>query len=368
MVNARLSHTFSVFIVLFSFYSFLSADIDFSYDYSVYLYFSDRIYLLGFGHLNRSFLSNPPYVLVPPTAMLEYGYVALTMVLGWLGLSAAATYAVIGTSSVAVRAYVLSKGQTGLLLNILLALSFITLFEANALRAGVASSIILIAMMLFLQQRYSLAVGAVAVSFLFHIQSVVYVMTFAAGLAIYVATINRPHHRVLLIVIGTALTFVAIPLANVLFGSKVQDYLVRASEENHTTGLNTVSIMSLLVIATSLRAIPKVVRVISGVYPLTWVASLFAFSQATIFLIFGAAFADIGVRLWQFAFLIMVVAAVFLRSRMNCHGRPVKAFDHAMQSIYLCAAVEAINVIFRYPLSNFFYPFVPYAPIDYVNL
>lgn len=367
-MNARLSLTFSVFIILFSIYSFSYANIDFSYDYSVYLYFSNNAYVLDFSHLNRSLLSNPPYVLLPPSTTLEYGYVFLIKILGSLGLSAAATYTVIGSSSIAIRAYVLSKARAGLFLNILLALSFITLFEANALRAGLASSAILIAMMFFLRQRFACAAVAVAASFLIHIQSVVYIMTFSAGLGIYLVTAYRPYYRIPLIILGTSLTFLAIPIASLLFNTKIEDYMMRASDDDHTTGINIVSILSILVVAMSLRALPKVVRAVSGMYPLTWVASLFAFSQATIFLVFGAAFADIGVRLSQFAFLIMTVAAVFLKSRVSHDDEAAKAFNLVIISIYLCMAAMAINVIFRYPLSNFFYPFVPYVPIEYVNI
>jgi len=368
-VNAFLSGAFSLLIVVFSVYACLNADASFSLDYSTYIYYNQSLRLLKFALLNRSLIDHLPlpYVLIPPSVTVEYGYAALTAMLISLGLSAAGTYAVIASFSIAARAYVLQKARAGLFLNVLLTMSFITLFEANALRAGAASSLVLLGLVLFLRQRYVWAATMVALSFLMHVQSIVYFMTLLAGYGIYVLTTGRPYIRSLLLLLGTALTFVAVPVIGGFFGNKAGDYMLRASSDNHATGINSLSILSLLLIAASMYAAPKVAKTTKGAYPIAWISSLFAFSQATIFLIFGGAYADIGVRLWQFAFLIFSVASIFLNTRLENGSVQAKRLDYSIKCIYLCAAVVAANVIFRYPLSNFFYPIVPYTLFDYIT-
>jgi hypothetical protein len=368
-MNLLFSRAFSIFIIIFSVYSFLNANMDFSYDYSAYIFYTNNAVILDFTYLNKSLFSflPLPYVLVPPSATLEYAYVAATVFFGYFGLSSPAIYAAIGSSSIALRAYVLHRAKAGFLLNFLLALCFITLFEANALRAGAASSIVLVSIMLFVNKHYAWSAVLLVTSCFMHIQSIIYVLTFLAGLGIYVITIDKPYRRISLILLGTALTFVAIPLISAPFGEKIDGYMLRASSDNRTTGLNVVTVLSLIIIGTSLYALPRITKFSKGTHSLVWISSLFAFSQSTIFLIFGDAFADIGVRLWQFSFLIFVVASTFLSTSLDKSSLEADSFKYTMRFIYLCTLAQAINVIIRYPLSNFFYPFLPYNPIDYIK-
>lgn len=363
--DKKISRSISVFIVLFSIVSFSNARIDFSYDYSVYLYYHNQIYLLDLTYLNRSVASflPMPYVFIPPSAIFEYGYSLLAMALGYVGLSAAGTFTAIATASIAIRAFVIDRVQASSIFNVLISACYITLFEANAVRVGIASSFVLVALLLFVNQKYLLSLLVAALSFLLHVQALIYVVTFVIGMAIYLFSSGRPYVRILFVAAGLAATMIIVPAIDIPYGTKVDDYLLRTSG---ATGFNVISISSLVAMAVSTLAIPIVTREARGIYSAAWIASLFAFSQATVFLIFGGAFADIGVRLWQFAFLVFAVTTVLLSSKINLRDKAARMFFYSLYSVYFCALVQSINVLFRYPLSNFFYPFLPYRVIDYV--
>lgn len=201
-------------------------------------------------------------------------------------------------------------------------------------------------------------------AFSMHVQALMYAFTFLSGVAVYFISSGRPNFRVFLVTVSVVMTSAAIPFINLPFGTKADDYLMRVSQ---ATGLNILSGSSLIILFFALLSVAQVSHQKGSHWKWIWIGALFSFAQATLFMIFGAAFSDIGVRLWQFAFLMFVIATLFA---IKDGVVDVDKYVHnrgMMYSIYICSALQAINVIIRYPLSNFFYPLLPYQVIEYVR-
>lgn len=362
-----LSQIFSVLIVVFSLFIFSNADKDFSYDYSVYIYYFENIDLLDARYILRSFgeYFPLPYVFIPPTGTFEFGFVAISFLLAKLGFSPVATYTIIATLSASIRAFVLSRINIGLLSNILITTSYITLFESNAIRVGVASSFLLVSLLNLYQKNYIISLFFATLSCVFHIQSFVYILCFASGLAVTFFSYNNKNRRAILSIIGIVTVGILIPTINISSGTKIDDYLLRSSDTN---GLNLLSGTSIIICVFSLfyisRQIKQDVQTITSVI---WFSSFFAFSQATIFLIIGGAFADVGIRIWQFSFLFMFIATFSLNVENKNNNNDFIHTERILFFVKLCCVFQSVNVLFRYPLSNFFYPIFQYNYIDYVK-
>ncbi|NJS13255.1 MAG: hypothetical protein HC788_00130 [Sphingopyxis sp.] len=292
-MNLYLSRIFSIVIVLFSIYSFSNAEIDFSYDYAAYIYYGDAISNLDINYMNKSVVSffPFPYVLIPPFAQFEYGFVIVYFGLAYLGLSAAAIYLIVGTSSIAIRAFVIEKAKAGLILNFFTSLSFITLFEANAIRVGISSSLVMLSMYFISKRNNITALLLFILAFSMHVQALMYAFTFLSGVAVYFISSGRPNFRVFLVTVSVVMTSAAIPFINLPFGTKADDYLMRVSQ---ATGLNILSGSSLIILFFALLSVAQVSHQKGSHWKWIWIGALFSFAQATLFMILARRFQTLG--------------------------------------------------------------------------
>lgn len=364
-MNNNLSRAFSIFLILFAIYSFNGANIDFSYDYSAYYYYNRVIGNLDLRFINQSLSYNLPlpYVNIPPQATFEYGYVLLVISLSYLGFSVTSIYTIMGTASIISRAIIFDKIKTGFLFNLLFSISYITLFEANAIRVGLANSIALLSFLLIYRNHYFYAAILYSCAILMHVQSLIFAITFFSGLIVYYISLRRPKFRIILFLIGLMTTYFLIPIAYIPLGTKADDYLLKTSG---ATGLNIISSLSLFLTLFSFIFTPKLESISNKNSLIIWSSSLFVFAQSTIFLIFGGSFADIGVRIWQFSFIFFAVSTVALKNEAEMGSIQYKYLYYILSIINIIAAAQVVNVIFRYPLSNFFYPILPYNDISYI--
>jgi hypothetical protein len=361
------SQIFSILIIIFSLFIFSNANKDFSYDYSVYIYYFENIGLIDTRYILRSIgeYFPLPYVFIPPSATFEFGFVAISFLLTKFGFSSLAIYTIIATFSISIRAFVLSRFNISLLSNILITTSYITLFESNAMRVGVASSLLLISLLNLYQKNYITSIFFATLSCTFHIQSFIYILCFGSGLAVTFFSYDNKNRRAILSVILIVAVSFLIPTINVSSGTKIDDYLMRSSDTN---GLNLLSGTSIIICLFCLYYISLQIKEnISTITSVIWFSAFFAFAQATIFLIIGGAFADIGIRIWQFAFLFMFISTFLLKVENKNNYNDFIRTKRILFFVKLCCVFQSINVLYRYPLSNFFYPILQYNYIDYVK-
>lgn len=365
--NIALSRLFSVILIVFSIFSLINAQIDFSYDYSVYIYYIDSISQLDILYVFRNiFAYFPlPYVTVPPAAVFEGGFVIITLVLTSIGFPSFIVYAAISSLSITIRAYVIDKASIGIITNIILTLSYVTLLEANAIRVGLSSSILLLSLLCIYKKRLLMSVLLFFTALFVHIQSFIYVISFIIGFTICVISIDSKQRRAFLSVLGIISVGLLIPYVGTSSGTKIDDYLLRQSA---STGFNILSVSGLLICLYSIYFILRQdVKTVRSFNSIIWFSSFFAFAQATIFLIIGGAYADIGIRVWQFAFLFFVISTAIFAKMQDMSVAEQIILYRLRILILACCLFQTINVIIRYPLSNFFYPLIPYVNIEYIN-
>ncbi|MCY1438313.1 hypothetical protein D9M71_545070 [compost metagenome] len=73
-------------------------------------------------------------------------------------------------------------------------------------------------------------------------------------------------------------------------------------------------------------------------------------------LVFATSLGAIGDRLWQFSFVVFSI--FMLRASIRDDFRYILYL-----LLLLCLLISNINILIRYPLSNFLYPLVPYIDI-----
>lgn len=368
MKNSQsLSSIFSALVIIFTVFSLINANIDFSYDYSVYLYYIDNINNLDFRYAVRSAAAHYPfpYVYIPPAGQFEFGFVIISLFLTTIGFSSPIAYAIIGTMSIAIRAYIIRKCEIGLLFNILITLCFITLFEANAIRVGVSSSLLLISLYQVNNKNFlRAAIFAIPACYI-HVQSFIYLLTFCAGPLICLFSLKSKQRRVILSIIAIAIVGYIIPTISISVGTKLDDYLLRTSA---TTGFNIVSVSSIVVCIYSIYYISKESDAfLASLRSVIWFSSFFSFALSTLFLIIGGLFADIGIRIWQFSFLFFIISTSFLIKSEWENKNTVFHLKRLRILIMICCGFLTINVMIRYPLSNFFHPLFPYTYIEYIR-
>ncbi|MEN9419576.1 MAG: hypothetical protein RI988_3196 [Pseudomonadota bacterium] len=341
----------------------------FSYDFANY-----RTYLLSLQEADwpslLEFLPLTfPYVIVPGGAAFELGFAALAK--GLLALFRPETvYALIAGASVGLRTFAMRRLGLQWRWILVVQVYAITLFEANALRAGVALSLTIWALLMFSERRWLLAaIGAVAAAGQ-HLQAALFLMPYVVLLLVPQRVLRMRALALLALVLVPALVVTGQGLlgSSGLVGgaelAKLDDYSGRSSG---AVGLNLVSVLSsLFVLAAVLFGLDQDLRP-HGRQPeppfmratatsRTWVCSLYASIFALSLLIFGTNLSAIGDRAWQFA--LVVLATLSPAMAQSSLGRRLRG-----GLLGLVFAVALFNTLVRYPLSNFFSPPLPYASI-----
>lgn len=141
---------------------------------------------------------------------------------------------------------------------------------------------------------------------------------------------------------------------------KLKDYIGMSSD---AVGINLISMLSTAFVIYCItmdirlsptpRGCPK-----DSVYrDNVWIYSLYASFPSLSLLLFATQMSAIGDRAWQFSLIILIsLSASLNRGKLQMIARSL-----ILTTILI---VGNMNVLFRYPLSNFFSPPIPYVPID----
>lgn len=343
-----------VLLAAWAFAVFKNARADFSYDYANYISYLDslaRFKLTDIWSAVAALLPYP-YVLIPPSALFEVGFVFPTWLLLSAGLSSATVFALVAASSIATRILLLRSLGVRWPLNAFIAVYSITLFEANAIRLGCALTLMIGGLLALLGRRRLLATSLIAAASLFHLQALAFGLPLIATYAAF-GWINRSAAT------RSATVAVVLILASAASGAlqtvevgKISDY---AGRQSAATGFNAVSLLALASLTFGAFAFIRQRQSMPDIR--VWGSAFLATCPALVLLLLATNMGAVGDRIWQFAFISLLA----VHPAMPKHGLSIKLYK---ATVWVCLAVAVLSITIRYPLSNFFSPLIPYTPIN----
>lgn len=340
----------TVIYATFVYVRLYAAQLPFSFDYGVYLTIIDSLKELTFQEMMTEAFSFP-YVVKDGIVPIEFGFSILLKYLTSLGLDAEIVFALIAAGSVALRVYTMEALGVPRPWILVLNIFAVTLLESNALRLGVASSVLLYGLYrLYISKKVSGGV-ALAVSTTFHMQVVIFILPFIL-FYVFLDWISRSRLRIFFTLavssIGVLLSLQFIPLIQ---NEKIAEYVSRGA--SGSAGISVVSMLSALFLFSAAMTIRR--EALKERNSKFWVSILSASLPALILLLFLTNIAVVGDRAWQLAYLIV---ATFFLSKFRSR-------DRTQFSYYVLIGLTFVmltNVLVRYPLSDFFAP--PFPSIE----
>jgi hypothetical protein len=325
-----------------------SVDSNFSYDYSSYILMVGKIGELSFSEILGDQLLFP-YIITGAFVPVEFGFGLLVKVISLTGASPATTLSILAALSVGLRVQVMQSLGIPLIFVLLINLYAITLFEANALRLGIASSILLFGLREIYFSRNVSGFMSLLVSTAIHLQVIFFAVPFAI---IYIFFQFIKTSKIILafaIVLICVSTFGLIEFLPLLSNEKIQIYVSQGS--SGSAGLTVTSAAAVILftsVVMSLRS--KVFQSADA----NFFAIVIASSLPSLFLLlFLTNIAVIGDRAWQLAFIVF--SSFFFLNWNNGKSKiiPLLFFNGLL---LLCL----LNVMIVNKLSNFFSPPFPF--------
>jgi hypothetical protein len=331
------------------------AEEDFSYDYSAYIYYFDLLGDYSFLDLIQQAGNLFPYVVLPRAPVFEFGFVLLSKAVQGIVQTPAATYASIGALSLGMRVYVMRRLGCSWPWIIVIQLYAATMFEANAIRVGLAVALVLLGLYRILYDQKRSGWFWLFMSLTIHLQAVLFVFPFFAVWR-FRARLERSH-ALLLVLIILMFAAVAAFMASGLLAAheKLGDY---ASKESGSAGITITSISAMIFMGCALFFRPNRQEPNQDYgNRLLWTAACVAVVPSVILFATVTSIAALGDRAWQFAF---VVIASLVHTNWITERRKVLAG----RVLAVIAIMAVINVTLRYPLSNLFDFILPHVYIE----
>ena len=335
------------------FFRLLVAQPPFSFDYQTYLYIIERLSELSFSEI---FTTNMvfPYTVSAGIVPVEFGFSLLVKTLSSLGFDPKVSFSLIASASVALRVYTMRSLGVPFLWILMINIFAITLFEANALRLGIAASTLLFGLRQLLWSRQISAFLAMAIALTFHLQVIIFIAPFII-FYLFSGWINKSKLRLSITLVGTCIAMVfVVQFLPMLANEKLQEYVARG-----ISGSSGITVTSLLAVFL-LGSVAIALRTGRGLYRDAgfFSAILCASLPSAFMLVFLTNVAVIGDRAWQLA--LLVLSSLLFTSWTSVRSKRIPLYIAA-----LLALTVQVNVLFRYPLSNFFSP--PLPSIEYVG-
>lgn len=341
---------------------FLNATDSFSYDHIHYIRYFNELKNVGLRDLLTSTLEllPYPYIFIPPGGLFEFGFGFTAWALMLVFQDALVAYAVIGAISISIRVWVLRSIGVTWLWVIVLNIYAITLFEANAIRLGCAFTLLLLGLrFILLGKKMVLTFFFFLAAILFHLQTILFVILFSLVFYGYKLFASSQGRLAVLIFLMSLIIFLVFNILSDLGISKLEDYVEKNSA---ATGVTSISVLGLLVMVFAIGKFFVAKK--RNYYALTvelrtkvWLATIVAAVPALLLLFLATSAGALGDRLWQLSFA-MISSLIFSNYGRNKNNR------WAGVSLIFLMGVSVVNVIYRYPLSNFFYPLFPYSEIN----
>lgn len=350
--NSNLDLLLSLVIVLAVFVNVLRLESNFSMDSQAYLDIFQFIKDTSFEELkNRIYF---PYIFFDSIQTYEVGFVLFVKALSFLGLSAKGLYGLIVGLSIGCRVFILRKIGCPWYGIALINLYAVTLLDANALRLGIGVSVIMLAMYLIGLNKLTGWVF-LFLSALIHLQTIFLILPFTLGWIVKKQLTKNSFTRVTFAILAMISGYSIIKVLPSIYieNAKLTSYtLMEIGAE--ASGL---SLTSFLGLCTLIGTLLWQNREIQSVSRLHIINSLVISGFFTIsILLFSTDMAIFGDRIWQ---PTVVLLSAFLYPMFK-KGRKIPIPVFIVTTLLL---VCNVNVILRYPQSNFFSPLVPHAEL-----
>lgn len=323
----------------------------FSFDYNAYISIIKSHAALSYAEIVGSNL-NFPYTLAIGIVPIEFGFSLLVKTISSFGFSPERTFAIVAAVSVGLRVYTMRSLGMPVFWILWINIFAITLLEANALRLGIATSVFLFGLLQLQRGRIFLGLLVLTTAPSLHLQVVIFIIPFLV-FYFFPLRINRSKLRITVTLVATSLaTVFAVQFLSMMSNEKVQEYLARGA--SGSAGVSVTSILSILLLVSAAIALRKSRE--SNASSNFFTAILLAFVPSLVLFVFLTNVAVIGDRAWQLGILVFVTFFFSTWARVSARALPLFI-------LMLLTLVIQINVLIRYPLSNFFSP--PFPPIDY---
>lgn len=330
-----------------TFYRLLYAGEAFSYDYDAYLLIIQKLNALPLSDmLGANFVF--PYVVIRGVTPIELGFSLLVKALGVVIGSPAALYAVIAAFSVGLRVYVMKSMGVPLVWIVVMNLIAITLFEANAIRLGIATSVLMMGLFWLLARRSLLGYMAIAFSISIHLQIILFIFPLFSFFFLY-PWLRRSKVRLLLVFAASVLgSFIFTKILPSISNLKIQEYVSRGSSDS--AGLTALSLFSILFAVACALGVSR--SDLKNDATKLWAAIIAAFICSVVLLLSLTSVAVIGTRTWQVAFIVM---STFIFYAANV----TRVSKSSYIALMILTVLLFVNVFVRYPLSNLVSPPFP---------
>lgn len=339
-------------------YVLLTADAGLSYDYRHYVDYIIEVKGLTSDNLLDRRVG--PYVVLQQGNSIEVGFAfLLKMIVSLLG-TVEATYTAIALTSLAIKALICRQLNVHWFVACLLLLYSTILLEANAIRSGLSLSFF----MLYLywsgkkDSRFIAVVSAIF-AILTHLQALFFIVVFMA-LKSFRVDKQQPIILALCFIAMLLVGLLVSDFISLLFNEKIAIYGETHSESG---GFNMVSVLSLLLVISAYAPF-----VMDSEYRREKAVKILILSSCIPSLsiyIFLTEISVLGDRLWQWGLIIFVAFGyeMFPRIHLNT-GLTALLRCTPKLFLVLTLCVGLVNIIVRYPLTNIFYPLLPYINLQ----
>jgi hypothetical protein len=342
-----------------TFIRFLFADNSISFDYQFYIKFFNEINDLSTLDLVGRIREGFPYVFwgTFKTGKFELGFAVLAYVFGKL-LNPELLYSFIAAISIYLKLDILRKFKVHYYFLFIFYIFDIVVFESNQMRAGLALAVFMALMYNNIYKNNPiLTIFLAMISMLIHVSIVIpLIILYLAYISL---KLNNKYIFMALIFLVEIICVMNLESISSLFGGKVAEYNMLSNNfdvYNKTSGINIASIMALtfgIYFIMNIR--------IAYNYKIPIYGVMFSISSS-ILILFSDFFIILSDRIWLLLFPILILLFSNLDNfwksdRNNLLFKILIIFESFLYTI--------INLLYRYPSSNFFdfiipvYEFIP---------
>lgn len=338
---------FSIFISAIVLIRMVFADSVFSFDYLPYINIISIIGGLSYSEILRDTLDFP-YTYVNGVIPIEFGFSLIVKTISLIGVDPAIVLAVIAAASVGLRVYVMRSLGVPIFWILLINLYAITMFEANALRLGLASSVLLFGIYRIHENKVTSGLIFMGLSSLLHLQTILFIVPLLAFLVIFWRFGQSVYTLYTALAASGVVTVLATQYLPILGNEKIQEYITRGVSTS--SGFTITSILAIIFTIFLTIAISKSSN--ENIHKMLFSAVSGALFVSVVLLVYLTDVAVIGDRAWQLGY---VIAATFFFSDWS--SSKLKKIPNFI--LLVLSIVMVNNVLIRYPLSNFFSPPFP---------
>lgn len=318
-----------------------------SYDFDAYIAIFRSFDIIGF---NYTYWWEFPYVYAQDVVPIEFGFFFIYKAVDYISNDPVLSFVIIGTASIFLRVYVLHLLGVPTYAKILLIAITAALFEMNALRLGVASSLMLFGLYLLTKGRIWYSILAFAAATSCHLQVLIFIIP-CLMFYFFSSWITASKIRLIFFFAVSTLFSLSIPLILPAVGNaKLQIYLNAGGSSS--AGLTLTSLLAALFVVANILEIPRSISADERIR--IWSSIVAASLPSIVMLILLTDIAVVGDRAWQLAYsTITPFYFYFWGDKARALRRPSAAL------LLFLTLVIATNVLIRFPISSLFTPVLP---------